>query len=184
MSEKMGPIYDPRDYAGFLRRSAALVIDLVILGLAGFVTPWLWYFWAPDAWVTEEAYAWIWIVWLLASLAYLVGFRLTARGTPGYRIVGIRYAYMLAGEPSWTNLAFRAVMAVFLLWFFLLDHFWILVDERKQAWHDKVSGFYVVKRGAAPIGTQRIVRRVIQFMMLTFEVWEPAKEGTDRPPPG
>ena len=46
-------------------------------------------------------------------------------------------------------------------------------DERKQAWHDKVSGFYVVKRNARPIGTRRVVQRLIHFMMLTFVVFEP-----------
>ena len=85
----------------------------------------------------------------------------------------IRYAYMLSGRPSVTMLLYRSMMALFLLWFFALDHFWILFDERKQAWHDKVSGFYVVKCRAEPVGTVRVVRRVINFMMLTFVVWEP-----------
>jgi hypothetical protein len=48
-----------------------------------------------------------------------------------------------------------------------------------QTMRGKLSGFYVVKRRAEPIGTQRVVRRVIHFMTLTFEVWEPAK---DQPP--
>jgi hypothetical protein len=57
------------------------------------------------------------------------------------------------------------------VWFFALDHFWILVDKRKQAWHDKMSGFFVVKRGSQPIGQCRMVPRVIGFMLLTFTVW-------------
>jgi hypothetical protein len=78
-------------------------------------------------------------------------------------------------KPTVLTIFYRAAIAVFLLWFFCLDHIWIAFDERKQAWHDKVSGFYIVKRNARPVGWARINRRVIQFMMLTFPVWEPAE---------
>ena len=60
--------------------------------------------------------------------------------------------------------------------FFAFDHIWILFDEHKQAWHDKLAGFYVVKRKARPCGTQRVTQRIINFMMLTFVVWEGAPE--------
>ena len=176
MSEKIGPVYAPNDYAGFFRRSAALVIDALILGVAGTAAPWIWYLAAPRIWVTREAYYWIWIAWLIGSFEYLLGFRMTEGGTPGYRLVGIRYASVVSERPTRLALVYRALVAIFLLWGFIFDHFWILVDERKQAWHDKLSGFYVVKRKAEPIGTQRVVRRVINFMTLTFEVWEPAKD--------
>jgi uncharacterized RDD family membrane protein YckC len=110
----------------------------------------------------------------VGALVYLIGFRFSMKGTPGYRVVRIRYAYALSGEPAWYSIAFRSVLAIFLMWIFALDHFWILFDRRKQAWHDKVSGFYVVKSGAQPIKTQRVVQRMVNFMMFTFVVWEPA----------
>ncbi len=107
------------------------------------------------------------------ALLYSLVFRMTPRGTLGYRTVGIRYAHMLSDRPAWTALAYRAAIALFLLWIFALDHLWILFNRHKQAWHDKVAGFYVVRTNAQPIGTRRVVRRVINFMMLTFVVWEP-----------
>ncbi len=180
MSERLGPIYSRDAYAGFLRRTAALVIDGIILLGFWAAAPELWYAAAPAEWVTEASYAWLHYFLLIADLAYLLGMRLTEKGTVGYRIVGIRYAYVFSGKPILTMLAYRAVLALFLTWFFALNHIWILFDERKQAWHDKVSGFYVVKRNAKPIGTGQVVRRVIEFMMLTFEVWEPKRSG-DQP---
>ncbi len=97
-------------------------------------------------------------------------------GTPGYRIMRIRYAYAFDRRPSFLAILYRAGMAVFLMLFFLLDHIWILFDPHKQAWHDKVSGFYVVKCDAKPTGTRPVRRRYINFMMLTFPVWEPDGE--------
>lgn len=184
MSEGIGPVYYPQDFAGFGRRTLALLIDgLFLLPLYLFL-PDLWYYLAPDQWVTLESYVWIEFGVFLFAILYCFGFRLTTNGTPGYRIMRIQYAYMLGGKPTWLSVLYRAAITLFLLWSFGLDHFWILFDERKQAWHDKVSGFYVVKRGAKPRGTQRIVRRIINFMMLSFPVWEPAEElKTVRPVP-
>jgi len=176
MSEQSGPIYTRDAYAGFVRRTLALGIDAVFLVALWILAPWAWYVLAPVSWVTTESYLWVYYVLLLLGLGYLLGFRLTENGTPGYRIMRIRYAYMLSGKPGPSALAFRAVLALFLLWFFALDHLWILFDRRKQAWHDKVTGFYVVKCGAQPVATGRIIQRVIGFMMLTFVVWEPATD--------
>lgn len=173
MSEQTGPIYSPEAYAGFIRRTLALAIDAAILVTLWVTLPWLWYSSAPPVWVTMESYVWLYAGLIVFAFAYLFGFRLTTGGTPGYRIVRIRYAYMLSGRPSLATIMFRSILALFLLWFFALDHLWILFDERKQAWHDKVSGFYVVKCSAQPVGTTRIVQRVINFMMLSFVVWEP-----------
>ncbi len=176
MSERDGPKFAPGDFAGFWRRTTALAIDGVILLGIDFITPELWYHFGRPEWETYESYAWIELGLVAFILAYHFGFRLTPRGTPGYRIVGICYVYMLGGRPPVYMILYRSAIALFLLWFFALDHWWILFDKRKQAWHDKVSGFYVVKKSAQPRGTQRIVRRVVNFMLLTFVVWEPDAE--------
>lgn len=175
-SERDGPKYERGDFAGFWRRTTALAIDGIILLAIDFITPELWYRFAPYEWVTVESYAWLEIGLVGFILAYLFGFRLTPRGTLGYRIVGICYAYMLGGRPPVYMILYRSAVALFLLWVFSLDHLWILFDKRKQSWHGKVSGFYVVKKNARPCGTQRIVRRVVNFMMLSFVVWEPAAD--------
>ncbi len=141
MSELIGPVYTAKDYAGFLRRTAALLVDLVILLLAYVGLCYAWYFLAPLGGDIDSALAQILLAWLILALAYMIGFRLLERGTPGYRLVGIRYAHMLSERPSVMWTLSRSLWAVFLMLFFGLDHFWILFDERKQAWHDKISGF-------------------------------------------
>lgn len=175
MSEQSGPIFAERDYASFWQRTTALIIDAVILlalwVLMAFAAAWI----APSAMDNDDAWDGLILVWWLVVIGYSLAFRMTSRGTLGYRLVGIRYAHMLSDRPPWTALAFRAVVALFLLWLFLLDHLWILFNRHKQAWHDKLAGFYVVRSRAAPIGTRRVVRRVVNFMMLTFVVWEPAE---------
>ena len=172
----VGPIYDPKDYAGFFRRSLALLFDFVFLIGLSFFAPEIWYHAAPDEWVTVESYVWIDIGCSLFAVAYCLGLRMTTYGTLGYRVMRIRYASMFEGQPGWMAVSYRAAITVFLLYTVGLDHIWILFVRHKQAWHDKVSGFYVVKCKARSQGTQRIERRLINFMMLTFPVWEPADD--------
>ncbi len=181
MSELVGPVYAKQDYAGFIRRTVANLLDFVIVyaGATMFLTslsisaPASWEM--PDGSFTPQVEAWCQFGVSMAIILYMVGMRLFESGTLGYRIVRIRYAYALDGKPSVVTILYRAVMAVFLLWFFCLDHIWIIFDKRKQAWHDKVSGFYVVKCGARPTHTQRMNHRLIDFMSLSFPVWEPAE---------
>jgi len=164
-----------------MRRTVAVCIDALILLAIDYALGEALLNFAPDSWFTEDGYlsSQVAIVYHFSfwpmSILYLFGFRLSINGTPGYRIIRIRYAYALGEKPPLLSIAYRAAVAVFLLWFFALDHIWILFDPHKQAWHDKVSGFYVVKRRAKPHGTQLMNRRLINFMMLTFPVWEPAR---------
>ena len=178
MKPLMGPVFAREDYAGFIRRTVALCIDALILLAIDYALGEALIRFAPDSWIAEDGYinpgveiAYHFSFWPM-SILYLFGFRLSINGTPGYRIVRIRYAYALGEKAPVLSIAYRAAVAVFLLWFFALDHIWILFDPHKQAWHDKVSGFYVVKCKARPNGTQPMSRRLINFMMLTFPVWE------------
>ena len=95
MSELVGPVYAREAYAGFFRRTLALLIDLLILGIAGFAMYLGWYGLAPARWLTATADARVDAVYFVLAVVYLIAFRLLTRGTPGYRIVGIRYAYIV-----------------------------------------------------------------------------------------
>ena len=182
MSQKIGPIYARQDYAGFIRRTLALAFDFLLLLLLYLVVASAWYFLAPWSWQTDRAARWISAGLLLAWWAYMMGMRLSMKGTLGYRLLRIRYACMLNEKPTLLAIAFRSVVAAALMIvFFAVDHLWILCDKRKQAWHDKLSGFYVVKTRACPLGTTPVVRRVVTIMGLTFMFWEPAND--ELPPP-
>lgn len=176
MSELRGPLFAQSDYAGFFRRMLALLIDaiIVVAALVGALAACEHVQYAYSIYLYQAHH--VVVAWLLSALAYNLGFRLSVYGTPGYRLMRIRYAYMLTGRPSKLWVVTRSLWAVFLTSFFALNHLWILFDARKQAWHDKLSGFYVVKRQAKPIGEQRIVRRVIGFLGYNLVVWEPVTE--------
>ncbi len=173
ISDAYGPVYARKDYAGFIRRSLALAIDFLLLATFWVISLWGWSFLAPCPWVTERAYAWSYLILLLFSVVYLLGMRLTMRGTLGYRLMRIRYAYMLDQSPGMVMILFRGVAALGLMWIFALDHLWILFDEQKQSWHDKLTGFYVVKSRAQPVGKVRVQRRLVGVMGYSFLVWEP-----------
>ncbi len=173
MDAQLGPVYAKTDYAGFLRRMLALFIDLCILLLTWFAAVFIIFMAHPQA---ARAGPWFRLALFLLGLAYFFFFRLLERGSPGYRLVGIRYAYALPGRPSKLWIMLRSVWALSLTMFFGLNHIWILFDPRKQAWHDKLSGFYVVRRRAQPISMQPVAQRLINFMGYTFLVWEPAAD--------
>ena len=178
MSELIGPVYAAKDYAGFIRRTAALLLDFAILVAVLAAIVFGWSFLTSHGFVRPPTYSRVVQVWMVLAAAYMLGFRLLPNGTPGYRLVGIRYAYMMGERPSYLWILGRSLWAVFMFWLLGLDHLWILIDKRKQAWHDKLSGFYVVKRNAVPIGTERIVRRVIGVLGYAMVVWEPAADNT------
>lgn len=176
MSQLTGPAYKHEDYAGFIRRTAALLFDMIMISLGSIVIGTVCIVIPTKPWTEEQEDAVFTFVFAMTFILYMLGFRLSLKGTPGYRLFRIRYAYMLDGKPTVLTLLFRSFVAVVLLLFFALDHLWILFDEHKQAWHDKLSGFYVVRSKARPVGTQRVTRRIINFVMLTFIVWEAAPE--------
>lgn len=181
MSQQTGPLYARQDYAGFIRRTLALALDLLLLLLVRSMAFWGWYCLAPPGWQTRRSDWWIRAGPIMAWWVYMVAFRLTTKGTLGYRITHIRYAYMLGEKPDALSILCRAVVGAALFRAFALDHLWIPCDRCKQAWHDKISGFYVVKAKAQPVGTVQVVRRVIHFMDWAFVVWEPIRD--ERPPP-
>jgi hypothetical protein len=96
----------------------------------------------------------------------------------------IRYQSVVEGRPLLLARAYRSTLAFVFMFAFLalfLDHLWILFDERKQAWHDKMSGFYVIRNKARPIGSTAVQQRVINFMGLTLFVWEPLDATSNAP---
>jgi uncharacterized RDD family membrane protein YckC len=173
MAQLMGPAFRREDYAGFIRRTAALLLDICIVlvasALIGAVPMSLY----AESWTEAQEAAFSVGLFIICFIAYMIAFRLSLKGTPGYRLFRIRYAYMLDEKPTVSILLFRSFVWLVLL-FFAWDYLQILFDEHKQAWHDKVSGFYVVKSKAQPVGMRRVAQRGKTFMRMTFIVWEPA----------
>jgi uncharacterized RDD family membrane protein YckC len=125
-----------------VRRLAAWVFDALITALA--LTPLnpILYSSRPNA----SLFFALWAPAMLLLLLYLALFDGGPRGaTPGKRIVGIRVADAAAGGPIGYRRAlirrlgyFAGGLALYAGWL------WLLLDPRRQAWHDKLAGSVVV----------------------------------------
>jgi Mce-associated membrane protein len=81
-------------------------------------------------WVAQIAYYWIWNA---------VGW------SPGKRLLGMRVVTS-SGEPPGIMRGFARTVGTIVSFLALgLGHLWALWDGRKQAWHDKLAGTYVIR---------------------------------------
>jgi uncharacterized RDD family membrane protein YckC len=77
-------------------------------------------------------------------IAYLVLFWLLTGQTLGMMLLGVRVVNREGGRVTLWR-AIRRLIGYFVLpGIFFLGFFWILGDDRREAWHDKLAGTYVV----------------------------------------
>jgi uncharacterized RDD family membrane protein YckC len=149
-------------YAGFVSRTAAFVVDAVVVtaattgvvGLAAAVALVV----GARARAVVAAVMPTFVLTLPVLLAlYGAAFCALAGRTPGMALLGLRVR-TTAGRPvGWTAALARAVVLAYLP----LAALWCLFDRRGQGLHDKVAGTTVV-RGLSPPGRAgtRPARRV------------------------
>jgi uncharacterized RDD family membrane protein YckC len=138
--------FESVEYVGFGRRLAAVIIDILILGIATF--PLLYAVYGAEVFAAERMllgpvdFA---LSYLLPAI-YAVAFWFYKQATPGKmaisaiivdartggrvplaRLVGRYFAYFISAVP------------------FGLGFLWILVDKRKQGWHDKIVRTVVIE---------------------------------------
>lgn len=66
--------------------------------------------------------------------------------TWGRKIVGIKVVRTDDGQaPGWGKAIGRTLFSYISAWVFYLGYLWMLWDDQKQTWHDKVAGTYVVR---------------------------------------
>jgi uncharacterized RDD family membrane protein YckC len=151
------------NYAGFVSRVVAFVVDgLVIVGTAmaatagislGLSLPFVrgaLGFWAqrfPDLVlfgrdvILPTVLAVALIVW---TAGYHVFFTVTTGQTIGKRLMGLRVVRTDGRRISATRALVRTVGYLFSAVIFFLGFIWILIDDRRQAWHDKLAATYVI----------------------------------------
>lgn len=79
---------------------------------------------------------------------YFIYFHGTTGQTIGKRILGMKVV-RTTGEPMGTGVAFlRWVGYIVSSLFFYLGFLWIALDSRKQGWHDKIAGTFVIRVGS------------------------------------
>jgi uncharacterized RDD family membrane protein YckC len=135
---------DP-SYAGFWVRTAAAIIDFVVLSvvvvvMAGIVH--LLYSGTSDPDLATQA--WMEPLALLLPLAYfVVGWSLQ---TPGMAVFKLRVVRADTNEAISPGTAFvRSIGLLISVWVLFLGVLWVAFDRRKQGWHDKFAGTVVVR---------------------------------------
>jgi uncharacterized RDD family membrane protein YckC len=151
-------------YAGFVTRLIAWIIDHLIVSaivtLLGIAVSWLLTTLRLDEWLQTAQWAALIALILLIAIPlmlrwfYNTGFWVLVGQTPGKRIMGVRLVRTDGGRVTWGN-AIRRELGYILSFILFLGYFWILVDDRRQGWHDKVAGTLVIyawpEEGGTPI---------------------------------
>jgi uncharacterized RDD family membrane protein YckC len=143
--------------AGFFSRLEAVVIDLIILGIAEVVgTAFIQYFLNFFSFLAVVQYLRTWLQNLSYSLgtsavlttllviAYFTFFWSLVGFTPGKALIGLKVV-----RADGKKLSFgRSLLRFFSYWIsaipLFLGFFWVLWDSKRQGWHDKIAGTQVV----------------------------------------
>jgi uncharacterized RDD family membrane protein YckC len=88
-------------------------------------------------------------------ILYNIGFWMLAGQTPGKRLMGLRIV-RTDGERITIGAAIRRWVGYWLSAILFLGYLWVLVDDRRQALHDKLAGTLVVYSWPEPEDGGRI----------------------------
>jgi len=121
--------------AGFWVRALAMMIDGVILAIVG--TP-LVYLYFNDL-VAYQLTSWI------VSFSYFALLQPRMGGSFGKKAMGLRLVSEDLGPVTPGQGILRYFMSMVSGMFLFLGYLWVVFDERKQSWHDKVARTLVVR---------------------------------------
>lgn len=143
-------------YGGFWQRLVALSIDMIILYIftiilfliGNLIVP----FHYDSMYLTDTSSAFIYAIFfpcygmaVLINAAYFIYFHGTTGQTPGKKLLGLKVV-RTDGKPMTLGIAFlRWVGYIISKLPFFLGFIWVAFDGRKQGWHDKIAGTYVIK---------------------------------------
>ncbi len=153
------PIYK---FAGFWRRLVAYLIDNAIICIIFFVlfliAVMAFLIGATSSeesgWITDladptrisAAMIFIWLFFLVLTIAYFTYFHGTTGRTPGKMLLGLQVIGE-DGTPISFSIAFLRAVGYLVSGAILnLGFIWAAFDKRKQGWHDKIAGTVVIIR--------------------------------------
>ena len=136
-------------YAGFWIRTAAALIDSIVLMLITSPLLILWYgfdtYWKAAETNDFLGIGEVLISWLLPVVLTIV-FWLKVQATPGKMLFSLKVLDELTGRPLTLQQSLIRYVGYFVSAFALLMGFiWIAFDAKKQGWHDKMARTVVVK---------------------------------------
>ena len=148
-------------YAGFWRRLVAYTIDGTIIFftfIVLFTIVALAFFsgaisGGSRAWIADLAnptrfssiIIFIWIFCISINIAYFTYFHGIKGRTPGKMLLGLQ-VISADGTPLSFGIAFLRSIGYFVSSIFYLGFIWVVLDKRKQGWHDKIAGTVVIIR--------------------------------------
>ena len=140
-------------YAGFVTRLMAFIIDQAIVSIIlfaiVFVTEWIMNAFEINILLFSEGGSWQVplalgvVIFLIVTLLYDIGFWLLAGQTPGKRVMGVRVVRTDGKRLKFGN-ALRRAIGYVISGILFLGYLWILFDNRRQGFHDKLAGTMVV----------------------------------------
>jgi uncharacterized RDD family membrane protein YckC len=141
------------DYAGFVTRSVAFVLDrliiaIILAGTATFVQFMLQSFQLGQVFGFQTlsqriALALAGVAAALFNVAYDVGFWMLAGQTPAKRLMGVLVVRTDGGRLRLGRAILRW-LGYWLSGILFLGYLWVLVDNRRQAFHDKLARTLVI----------------------------------------
>jgi len=124
------------EYMGFWIRSAALLIDVILLVIVGLVIR----FALGESTLTS-------VVSLAFNLGYAVILTAWRGQTVGKMALGIQVVDRDGNIPGIGAVLLREIVGKFLSGIALgLGYLWVAWDREKRGWHDHISGTYVVRK--------------------------------------
>lgn len=145
-------------HAGFVSRAIAFIIDLIVVSVAALaavalvqatVNAFTLYGLLGQRLVQSAPFQQIMVtlnalIGAVIAIGYPVGFWTLLGQTPGKMLTGVRIA-RVDGQPLTVRRALLRFVGYWLSAIPLgLGFFWVLVDDQRQCWHDKLAGTYVV----------------------------------------
>lgn len=138
------------EYAGFLARTGAALIDCILMLLITMpllISIYGWDYLDTDDMVVGPAD--FLISWVLPAFATVL-FWLYKRATPGKMAVAAQVVDAKTGNTMSVGQSMLRYLGYFIAGLPLgLGIIWVAFDSRKQGWHDKIAGTVVVKRTSA-----------------------------------
>lgn len=132
-------------YAGFWVRVGAAIIDSILIAVI--TIPILWSIYGSDYFKSEKIINGFWdfiISWVFPALAIIV-FWIYRSATPGKIVLGLKIVDAATGDkPSLGQCVIRYLGYYVSIIPLCLGLIWVGFDKKKQGWHDKIAGTYVV----------------------------------------
>ena len=141
-------------YAGFITRLFAYMVDRLIVALISFLTV-IAANWLVNAFPInrvlfgsgevpwEVAAVFSAVVYVVVGFGYDIAFWILVGQTPGKSLMGVRIVRTDGRRVRFGNALVRR-LAYILSGLLFLGYLWILFDNRRQGWHDKLGGTIVV----------------------------------------